>query len=123
MITSVAFRNLEQPIRDYFQNWATAFPDGKLEVTRYVASNDGVMCEFIGRGTHQGALQTPMGSIPATNKRVEASFVEIYNFRNGKVASARVYFDSLGLLRRLGVSPDMKLPAPGPESARPEARH
>jgi predicted ester cyclase len=121
-ITNVAFGNLEQPIRDYFQNWATAFPDGKIEIARIIASDEGVMCEYTGRGTHTGVLQTHLGPIQPTNKRVEGSMVEIYRFRNGKVASSRVYFDPINLLQRLGI-PLEKLPARKPEGARPEARH
>jgi predicted ester cyclase len=121
-VTNVAFGNVEQPMRDYFQNWATAFPDGKIEVSRFIASDDSVMCEFTGRGTHTGVLQTHMGPIAPTNKRAEGSFVEIYELRNGRVASVRAYFDPINLLRRLGI-PIEKLSARKPEAAQPELRH
>src|SRR6266540_658120 len=62
--------------REYVENWARAFPDGKIEVTNLVAQGDYVIAEFTGRGTHTGPLKGPTGELPATQRRLEMPFVE-----------------------------------------------
>lgn len=105
------------------QGWASAFPDGKVEVLNLVAQGDQVVAEFIGRGTHTGALLGPGGMrIPPTGRRLELRFVEIVEFRNGRMAAGRQYFDALGLMTQLGLGPQ---PVQGarPEAPVSEARH
>ena len=91
--------------RDYFQNWAKAFPDGKCEVVTILCQGEKVMSEFIGRGTHTGPLNGPGGVIPATGKNVEIRFAESVELKNGKMASSRVYFDNANFMAQLGLSP------------------
>jgi len=121
MMRTIPFGD-EQSIRDYFQTWATAFPDGKIEQRKYTATADTVVCEFIGRGTHTGSLRTPTGPIAPTNKRVEVRFVDIYDLRDGKVSGGRLYFDVADFMRQLGIAPAMPLPT-GKAATRPEVRH
>src|SRR5229473_3318065 len=42
--------------KDFMQGFAGAFPDLTLQVTNQVATEDQVVSEFIGRGTHTGPL-------------------------------------------------------------------
>jgi len=122
-VTNVAF-GVELPVVDYMKNWATAFPDGKIEATNFIEGADGVLAEFIGRGTQTGTLQTPMGPIAPTGKKVEIHFAEIYKFRSGKISSVRVYFNAAAFLRQLGISPDLTAPPPAKTAAsQPEVRH
>ena len=108
--------------REYFTNWATAFPDGKVEVVNIVAQGDKVIAEFIGRGTHKGVLNGPGGQLQPTNKRLEMRFVESYDMRQGKIASGRIYFDSASFMAQLGLAqqlPQMISKA----AAQPQPRH
>jgi len=89
--------------REYVENWAKGFPDGRIEPTNLVSQGDYVVAEFTGRGTHTGTLTTPRGELPATGKRVEMPFVEIYRFRNGKIAEGRIYFDAATMMAQLGL--------------------
>lgn len=89
--------------REYIENWARAFPDGKIEITSMVAQGDDVVAEFTGSGTHTGSLKGPTGDLPATGRRVEVACVECYRFRGGKVAEGRVYFDAFSFYTQLGV--------------------
>jgi predicted ester cyclase len=89
--------------REYIENWARAFPDGKLEIKNVLVQEDKGMCEFTGRGTHTGTLKGPTGDLPATQRRVELPCIECYSFRGGKLAEGRVYFDAFSMFTQLGV--------------------
>lgn len=89
--------------RQFLQAWATAFPDGRTEVTRVCAGENTVVLEFAGRGTHQGPFATPAGEIPPTGRRIDVPFCEVFDFRDGQLVAGRIYFDATTLLRQLGV--------------------
>jgi steroid delta-isomerase-like uncharacterized protein len=98
-------------IRDFLGGWTTAMPDCKVEVLNVFASDDWTVGEFIGRGTHTGPLVGPQGTIPATQKKLELKFCEIFKIKNGQIAEARVYFDAATMLRQLGVLPQTMAPS------------
>jgi steroid delta-isomerase-like uncharacterized protein len=91
--------------RQFLEAWATAFPDSQVETTTVIAADDGVAMEFVGRGTHSGPLASPTGDIPPTGKHVEVPFAQMIQFRDGKIARARLYFDLAGMLQQLGLAP------------------
>jgi predicted ester cyclase len=107
--------------KDYFQMWSTAFPDGKVEIVSVVAQGDRVWAEYIGRGTNTGPMQGPTGQMPPTNKKAEIRFAQVYEFRNGKVANSRVYFDVASMMAQLGISAPM--PGKMPQAPQPQPRH
>lgn len=119
-VTQVAF-GTTRPYADDFKGWLTAFPDAKLELSRLVAQGDTVVAEFIGRGTQTGPLEGPGGRIPPTGRRAEVRCVNIYECRDGKIASVSMYFDSLSMLTQLGLAPQPVIPVTAPE-ARPQVR-
>jgi steroid delta-isomerase-like uncharacterized protein len=103
-VTNVAFgRTLA--FKDYERNWATAFPDGAVELTALTSEGDRVVAEFIGKGTHRGPLEGPSGTVPPTNRKVEVRLVEIWEFRSGKIAAGRTYFDTATFMAQLGIAP------------------
>jgi steroid delta-isomerase-like uncharacterized protein len=90
--------------REFLQNWATAFPDSKVELTSIAAGDEYTAVEFTGRGTNTGSFKTPESTIPATGKKVELRCCQVFRFKNGKVTETRHYFDSATLLRQLGLT-------------------
>lgn len=87
-----------------WKGWAQAFPDSQGSLDRvHVAGNDTVVLELTWRGTHQGALQTPAGSIPATGKRIEIRAVAVVELAGEKARTQRHFFDMATLLQQLGV--------------------
>lgn len=87
-----------------WKGWAQAFPDSKGSFDRtHVAGNDTVVLELTWRGTHQGPLEMPTGSIPATGKRIEVRAVAIVEVKGEKGKTQRHFFDMASLLQQLGV--------------------
>ena len=92
-------------VRQFFQVWTTAFPDGKVQNTAVVADDQRAVVEFTGRGTQTGPLEGPGMTVPATGKPVEIRFIAICEMQAGKIANLRLYFDAMGMLIQLGVAP------------------
>lgn len=80
--------------------FATAFPDGTLEVKRVLTEGDTAIAEMVGRGTHEGEF---MG-VPPTHRRVEVPICNVIEVRDGKAYREREYMDMLAIMTQLGVS-------------------
>jgi steroid delta-isomerase-like uncharacterized protein len=80
------------------QGYATAFPDGRLEIERIHAAGDTSIAEMVARGTHQGALF----GIPATGKKVEIRICNVQEMRDGKLYREREYMDVLTMMTQIG---------------------
>jgi hypothetical protein len=86
--------------RHFLQIWATAFPDGQIEVINVV--------EFIGRGHNSGPLRTPVGELPPTRRGGAQRFGDVYPLRAGKIVHLRSYLDVTSLLNYVGLSDLMR---------------
>jgi steroid delta-isomerase-like uncharacterized protein len=86
------------------QGWAKAFPDSKATYRNAVASGTTVVLELTWHGTHAGPLQTPDGSVAASGKSIEVPACMIVEIGDGKVKSARHYFDMATLMQQIGIS-------------------
>jgi len=82
-----------------FQMYWKAFPDLNLTIEDLIAEGDKVVVRFIGRGTHQGELD----SIPATGLKTEAGAIEIFQIEDGKIVEVWEISDALGLMQQLGM--------------------
>jgi steroid delta-isomerase-like uncharacterized protein len=85
--------------------YTEAFPDHQVEITNVVATEDQVVVEFTGRGTHTGPLHLPAGDIPPTGRQGELRCCNVYQIKDGKIASLHSYYDAATLLRQLGLAP------------------
>ena len=90
----------------FAQGWITAISDARVEIQNQIATENAVVTEFFGRGTHDGPLKSPTGSIAPTRKKLDMRFIEVLTIKNGKIAEGRAYFDTGTLLRQLGVLPE-----------------
>jgi carboxymethylenebutenolidase len=68
--------------------------------------------------THSVQMDWLLPGLPPTGKRMEIAVVAIVNFRDGKLASERIYWDQASVLVQLGLLDPQTLPAAGAESAR-----
>ena len=91
--------------KEFLQNWATAFPDSRVEVKNVIAGEGWTCTEFVGRGTHSGPLKSPQGSISGTGRKLEIQFCQVFRILNGKVSEAHLYFDAATMMRQMGLIP------------------
>jgi ketosteroid isomerase-like protein len=83
--------------------YAAAFPDMHRELYRFFNSGDVVIVELALQGTHKGPLLTPMGTIAATGKRMDAPCCDVFRIVNGKIQSFNCYPSGTVIFAQLGV--------------------
>jgi ketosteroid isomerase-like protein len=83
--------------------YAKAFPDMHRELYRFFYAGDVVVVELALQGTHKGPLLTPMGVLPATNKRMDAPCCDLFRIVNGKIQSFNCYPSGTVIFAQLGV--------------------
>jgi ketosteroid isomerase-like protein len=84
--------------------YAKAFPDMHRELFRmYFHGSDIVVVELALQGTHKGPLPTPMGILPATNKRMDAPCCDVFRLVGGKIQSFNCYPSGTVIFAQLGV--------------------
>jgi steroid delta-isomerase-like uncharacterized protein len=81
------------------RTYATAFPDGKLEIKNIYVAGNVQIAEFRATGTHKGDLK----GIAPTNKPFDITVCNVIEVRDGKAYREREYFDMLTLMAQLGV--------------------
>jgi steroid delta-isomerase-like uncharacterized protein len=86
------------------QMFATAFPDGRIDIKTLRSDGDYVTAEFLGTGTHKGDL---MGIAP-TNKKISIPVCDVIELRDGKIYREREYMDMHHMMTQMGVA---KMPA------------
>ena len=93
-----------QAIRAFMDEFAKAFPDGKLTTSGVVEDDQSLAVEYTFEGTHTGPLVVPDGSeLPATGNSVTIPLVSVFDMRNGKATEERMYFDNALLMEQLGL--------------------
>jgi ketosteroid isomerase-like protein len=88
-------------LREWLGISKTALPNARTYLTNLIVTGNVAASEHEGRGTHTGVLKVPGGEIPPTGKTVDAQVAELYEFRDGKLARWRVYYDGAALVRQL----------------------
>jgi steroid delta-isomerase-like uncharacterized protein len=87
--------------RQFVSSLLAAFPDLRLRVEDQLAEGDRVVTRWSFTGTHQGTF---MGIAP-TGKQVTVSGIVIDRIVSGKIVEEWVEWDSLRMMRQLGVVP------------------
>ena len=83
--------------------WLGAFPDLAVEVRNIVASGEWAAVEYRLAGTHAGPLELPAGPVPATERSVLLEACDVVRVGDGKLVTARTYYDLASLLAQLGL--------------------
>jgi steroid delta-isomerase-like uncharacterized protein len=91
-------------VEQFFGEFFDAFPDQHITLEDIVAEGDKVVTRYSLTGTHKGKYE----GIPATNKKVTMSVIEIDRVAGGKIIEEWVRLDTLGLMQQLGVIPKPK---------------
>ncbi len=85
--------------KKFHKNFTTAFPDAKFEITKAIAVGDYAIVESTLKATQKGAL----GTIPPTKKPIAVHLVDVFKMKDGKVARAWTYQNSLEMQQQLGL--------------------
>lgn len=83
--------------------YAKAFPDMHRALDQMYTTGDVVVVELSLNGTHNGPLDLPNGTIPATGKEIHAPCCDVFHLKDGKVTSFHCYTAATILFGQLGV--------------------
>lgn len=82
-----------------------AFPDGRWTIEDQLAEGDKVLTRWTFSGTHKGMF---MG-MAATGRKITVTGMCIDRIVNGRIVEEWEEWDSLGMMRQLGVVPEVKV--------------
>jgi steroid delta-isomerase-like uncharacterized protein len=85
------------------QEYLHAFPDLALQLVDVQIGDQGVTAYWTARGTHQGQWM----NIPATGREVTVQGMWMLHIEKGRITRARALWDVAGLLRAIGLLPDL----------------
>ncbi len=74
------------------------FPDVYFDIKTAVSDGDTVGITWIMTGTNTGNI----GNFPATNRKIEASGMTLYHFRDGKICGHTQVYDRTTIMKQLG---------------------
>jgi predicted ester cyclase len=94
-----------QAVKEYNQNFVTAFPDARVEAKNIFTAGNTVIVEGVFTGTHGGTLKTPMGDVPATGRKVRGEYIQILEVDRGLVKRDNLLYDQVQLMTQLGMAP------------------
>ena len=108
-------RRLQGPeaVIEAMKGWKAAMSDAAGTVTKASASGDTVTLEITWEATHDGPLEGPMGTIPASGKRQVTPAAWVFDFEGDKIKESRHYFDMVTLLVQIGAMPGQSAEAAG----------
>lgn len=85
-----------------------AFPDLIFDTAEPIAQGDRIAVYWVARGTQQGTVL----NIPPTGRRVAIHGVSLMRVNNDKIAQCIFVWDMAGLLRDLGLLPELAYRTP-----------
>lgn len=77
---------------------ASAFPDMKVRVERWIVDGDTVVTEEVMEGTHDGEF----AGLSPTGRRVQLRMCHVTRVVDGRIVERVAYHDTAGILRQLG---------------------
>lgn len=85
--------------KKFWKGFTTAFPDAKFEVTRALGIGDYAIVESTLKATQKG----PLGTIQPTKRPIAVHLVDVFKMKDGKIARAWTYQNSLEMQQQLGL--------------------
>jgi len=116
MTGGVGSREVRQFYNSYFLPGHP--PDTEVVPVARTVGDDRIVDEVIHKFTHTIEMPWILPGIAPTGKRVEVAFVVVVQFKGGKIAGERIYWDQASVLAQIGLIDANKLPAMGIEAAR-----
>lgn len=95
----------EAILKDYEVFFVKGMPDARFRIISIMSKGNKVAAELAFKGTHTGPLETPEGTVEATNKQVDFQIGIFYVRFNakGQIAEERRHYDMAGVMRQLGL--------------------
>ena len=89
--------------KENVSTYREAYSDAQITVDEQIAEGDKVATRWTARGKHDGDL---MGVAP-TGKQVKVSGLTLSRLANGKVIEDYTNWDTFGMMRQLGIVPEL----------------
>ena len=102
-ISEMALRHGLMGVQQQVNRYLRAFPDLHITADAWVAQSNRVALTWTAQGTHQGELM----NIPPTGRHVQVRGMSMLTVRNGKISHAFCLWDVAGLLRSIGLLPEL----------------
>ena len=93
-------------------------PDTEVVSVARTVGDDRVVDKLIHKFTHTVEMPWILPGVPPTGKRVELAVIVVVQFRDGKIAGERIYWDQASVLAQVGLIDAEILPATGIEASR-----
>jgi len=108
----------QKQLQHFYANYfIPQMPEIEMIPLARTISDERIIDEFVFRFTHTVRMDWLLPGIPPTGKRVEVAKVVVVEFRDGKIAAERIYWDQATVLVQLGLLDASKLPVAGAEAA------
>jgi steroid delta-isomerase-like uncharacterized protein len=91
-------------VRQSLANYVTAFPDFTFTQEEVIIHGNSVAVVWSARGTHRGTW----ANIPPTGRIAQIRGMTRFQIKQGKIARAMVIWDVAGLLRAIGLLPQLR---------------
>ena len=91
---------------EWFKGQYTAFPDMKMQPQLVLVNGRNILAVGLLTGTHTGPMKTPMGEVPATNKKIgQLMFHRLTIDDENRANEEWAYFDPATMASQLGLLP------------------
>jgi predicted ester cyclase len=102
-------------LKQAYNHFLAASPDGYHIVEDMIAEGDKVMTRVSAYGTQTGELF----GIPPTGKQIRMTGIAVHRIANGKIVEHWSELDNLGVMQQLGVVPTPEVPPPEQSGTHP----
>lgn len=97
-----------EAVRRAVSRYREAFPDLEVSASATVTEEDRIALFWAASGTHRG----PLLHIPPTGRICEVRGVSLLRIERGKIVEALYLWDLAGLLRSVGLLPELSVDVP-----------
>ncbi len=107
-------------VRDFYNTYFIPGhpPDTEVVPVARTVGEDRIVDELIHKFTHTIEMPWILPGVPPTGKRVEVAVIVVVQFKDGKIAGERIYWDQASVLAQVGLIDVVKLPVTGIEASR-----
>src|ERR1043166_6231450 len=102
-LTGSKKRSGTEGVRDWLNSVLHAFPNIHYTLIDHVDSGERLVLHWLAEGNHHGSFL----KIPASGKQVKINGISILKIENGKIREGRLFWDLAGVLRQIGLLPQM----------------